>query len=60
LPFSKVLVSSGVFVLFTSNLLNVHQITSTNGSPQEEIASLQNRRKDLIRERKRVVRGFHT
>jgi hypothetical protein len=60
LPFSKVLVSSGVFVLLTSNLLNVHQITSTNGSPREEIASLQNHRKDLIRERKRVDRGFLT
>jgi hypothetical protein len=60
LPFSKVLVSSGVFVLLTSNLLNVHQSARTKGSLQEETASLQNRRRDLIHERKRVDRGFLT
>jgi len=29
-----------------------------DGSPHEEIASLQNHRRNLIRDGKRVVRGF--
>jgi hypothetical protein len=48
----------GVFVLLTSNLLNVHQSAFGKGSPHEETVPLQNRRRDLINEKKRVDRGF--
>jgi hypothetical protein len=47
-------------VLLTSSLPNVHLTTCIIGPPQQETASLQNHRRSLIQETKRVDRGFLT
>jgi hypothetical protein len=46
------------FALLSSNLLNVHQSACAKGSPHEETVPLQNRRRGLIHEKKRVDGGF--
>jgi hypothetical protein len=44
-------------VLLTSSLPNVHLTTCIIGPPQQETASLQNHRRSLIQETKRVDGG---